>query len=266
MRISDWSSDVCSSDLEAWDGAWYRRAWFDNGAPLGSTASDECTIDSISQSWSVLSGAADPLRARQAMDALDQHLVRRDAGLVQLLDPPFDKTAQDPGYIRGYVPGVRENGGQDTHAAVWATMAFAELGDHARAWELFRMNNPIHHGDRAERIATYKVEPYVVAADVYAVEPHVGRGGWTWYTGSAGWMYRLVVESLLGLRLEGNTLRLSPCIPPDWPGYRLRYRYRDTCYRIHVRQERGERSEEHTSELQSLMRISYAVFCFKKNT
>ncbi|MGY0652740.1 GH36-type glycosyl hydrolase domain-containing protein [Luteimonas sp. A537] len=224
----------------AWDGAWYRRAWFDNGMPLGSAQSDECTIDSISQSWSVLSGAADPVRARQAMESLDQRLVRRDAGLVQLLDPPFDKTGQDPGYIRGYVPGVRENGGQYTHAAVWATIAFAELGDHARAWELFRMINPIHHGGTAERIATYKVEPYVVAADVYAVEPHVGRGGWTWYTGSAGWMYRLVVESLLGLRLEGDTLRLSPCIPPDWPGYRVRYRYRDTVYRIHVRQEAGK--------------------------
>ncbi|WP_417473195.1 GH36-type glycosyl hydrolase domain-containing protein [Luteimonas mephitis] len=227
-------------EAQAWDGAWYRRAWFDNGAPLGSTESDECNIDSISQSWSVLSGAADPMRARQAMESLDQRLVRRDAGLVQLLDPPFDKTSQDPGYIRGYVPGVRENGGQYTHAAVWATMAFAELGDHARAWELFRMINPIHHGDTAERVATYKVEPYVVAADVYAVEPHVGRGGWTWYTGSAGWMYRLVIESLLGLRLEGGTLRLSPCIPPDWPGYAIRYRYRDTVYRIQVHRGAGQ--------------------------
>jgi cyclic beta-1,2-glucan synthetase len=227
-------------EKHAWDGAWYRRAWFDNGAPLGSTQSDECTIDSIAQSWSVLSGASDADRSQQAMDSLDRHLVRRDAGLIQLLDPPFDKTAQDPGYIRGYVPGVRENGGQYTHAAVWATMAFAELGDHARAWELFRMINPIHHGDSAERIATYKVEPYVVAADVYAVEPHVGRGGWTWYTGSAGWMYRLVVESLLGLRLEGNTLRLVPCIPPDWPSYAIRYRYRDTVYRIQVHRGAGQ--------------------------
>jgi cellobiose phosphorylase len=227
-------------EKHAWDGAWYRRAWFDNGAPLGSTQSDECNIDSIAQSWSVLSGAAEPARARQAMDSLDQRLVRRDAGLIQLLDPPFDKTAQDPGYIRGYVPGVRENGGQYTHAAIWATMAFAEIGDHARAWELFRMINPIHHGGSAERIATYKVEPYVVAADVYAVEPHVGRGGWTWYTGSAGWMYRLIVESLLGLRLEGDTLRLAPCIPADWPEYKLRYRHHDTVYRIHVRQLAGQ--------------------------
>ncbi len=224
-------------EQHAWDGAWYRRAWFDNGMPLGSTQSDECNIDSIAQSWSVLSGAAGNARARQAMDSLDQHLVRRDAGLIQLLDPPFDKTAQDPGYIRGYVPGVRENGGQYTHAAIWATMAFAELGDHARAWELLRMINPIHHGDSADRIAVYKVEPYVVAADVYAVDPHVGRGGWTWYTGSAGWMYRLMVESLLGLRLQGNSLRLVPCIPAEWPAYKLRYRYRDTVYRIHVRQQ-----------------------------
>ncbi|HVR81200.1 MAG TPA: glucoamylase family protein [Luteimonas sp.] len=227
-------------ERHAWDGAWYRRAWFDNGAPLGSSQSDECTIDSIAQSWSVLSGAAEPARARQAMASLDQRLVRRDAGLIQLLDPPFDKTEQDPGYIRGYVPGVRENGGQYTHAAIWATMAFAELGDHERAWELLRMINPVNHGDSAERIAVYKVEPYVVAADVYAVTPHVGRGGWTWYTGSAGWMYRLIVESLLGLRLEAGTLRLSPCIPVDWPEYKVRYRYRDTVYRIHVHQSHGQ--------------------------
>ncbi len=221
-------------EKHAWDGAWYRRAWFDNGAPLGSTQSDECQIDSIAQSWSVLSGAGDPERTRQAMASLDQHLVRRDAGLIQLLDPPFDLTSQDPGYIRGYVPGVRENGGQYTHAAIWATMAFAQLGDSERAWELLRMINPVNHGDSAEAVATYKVEPYVVAADVYAVAPHVGRGGWTWYTGSAGWMYRLIVESLLGVRREGDRLHLSPCLPADWPGFTLRYRYRDTVYRIHV--------------------------------
>ena len=232
------SAETLRQNLEqhAWDGAWYRRAWFDNGAPLGSTASDECRIDSIAQSWSVLSGASDAARARQAMDSLDQYLVRRDAGLVQLLDPPFDKTAQDPGYIRGYVPGVRENGGQYTHAALWATMAFAKLGDSARAWELLRMINPVHHGDSSDAIATYKVEPYVVAADVYAVAPHVGRGGWTWYTGSAGWMYRLMVESLLGLLREGDVLHLDPCIPREWPGYRMRYRYGDTVYRIHLQQ------------------------------
>ncbi len=223
-------------EQHGWDGAWYRRAWFDNGAPLGSAASDECRIDSIAQSWSVLSNAGDPQRARQAMASLDEHLVRRDAGLIQLLDPPFDKTEQDPGYIRGYVPGVRENGGQYTHAAIWATMAFAQLGDNARAWELLRLINPVRHGSSSDAIAIYKVEPYVVAADVYAIAPHVGRGGWTWYTGSAGWMYRLMIESLLGLRREGARLHLAPCIPAEWPEYRLRYRYRDTVYRIHVQQ------------------------------
>jgi cyclic beta-1,2-glucan synthetase len=223
-------------EAHAWDGGWYRRAWFDDGTPLGSTQSDECRIDSISQSWSVLSGAADPARARQAMDALDRHLVRRDAGLIQLLDPPFDTTTKDPGYIRGYVPGVRENGGQYTHAAVWAAMAFAELGDSARAWELARMINPIHHTEDAAATALYKVEPYVLAADVYGVAPHTGRGGWTWYTGSAGWMHRLLTESLLGLHREGGMLRLRPCIPAEWPEYSLQYRHGDSIYMIRVRQ------------------------------
>ncbi|MDQ3494331.1 MAG: cyclic beta 1-2 glucan synthetase [Pseudomonadota bacterium] len=225
-------------NLEAhgWDGAWYRRAWFDDGSPLGSTASDECRIDSISQSWAVLSGASDPARARQAMASLDLHLVRRDAGLIQLLEPPFDRTDKDPGYIRGYVPGVRENGGQYTHAAVWAAMAFARLGDRERAWELARMINPIHHAADAESAARYKVEPYVLAADVYAVPPHTGRGGWTWYTGSAGWMYRLLTESLLGLRREGDRLRIQPCIPADWPGYGLQYRHGESLYLIQVTQ------------------------------
>ncbi|WP_238346170.1 GH36-type glycosyl hydrolase domain-containing protein [Luteimonas saliphila] len=224
-------------ETHAWDGAWYRRAWFDNGAPLGSNESDECRIDSIAQSWSVLSGAGAPERTRQALASLDEYLVRRDAGLIQLLDPPFDATAQDPGYIRGYVPGVRENGGQYTHAAIWATMAFAHQGDGAKAWELLGMINPVNHARDAGAIATYKVEPYVVAADVYAVPPHVGRGGWSWYTGSAGWMYRLIVESLLGLQRRGDTLRITPCIPADWPEYALRYRYGDTVYRIRVVQQ-----------------------------
>ncbi|WP_159015832.1 glycoside hydrolase family 94 protein [Cognatiluteimonas profundi] len=224
----------------AWDGEWYRRAWFDDGAPLGSKASVECRIDSIAQSWSVLSGAGEPARARQAMASLDEHLVSREAGLIRLLDPPFDKSGEDPGYIRGYVPGVRENGGQYTHAAVWATMAFAELGDRQRAWELFRMINPVNHALDAAAVAVYKVEPYVAAADVYAVAPHVGRGGWTWYTGSAGWMYRLIIESLLGLHLEGASLRLAPCIPAGWPGFTVRYRYRNSVYRIRVTQGADE--------------------------
>jgi cellobiose phosphorylase len=162
--------------------------------------------------------------------------VRRDAGLIQLLDPPFDQSALEPGYIKGYVPGVRENGGQYTHAAIWAAMAFARLRDRAHAWELFGMINPINHGRTAKEIATYKVEPYVIAADVYGVEPHIGRGGWTWYTGSAGWMYRLILESLLGLRLAGDQLCIEPCLPADWDGFKLRYRYRETPYQISVTQ------------------------------
>jgi cellobiose phosphorylase len=216
-----------------WDGAWYRRAYFDDGTPLGSAGNDECRIDSIAQSWSVISGAGEPGRQRQAMTSLDTHLVRRDAGLVQLLEPPFDRSAMDPGYIKGYVPGVRENGGQYTHAATWAAMAFAELGDGERAWELLRMINPVSHG-QGDNIAVYKVEPYVVTADVYGVPPHVGRGGWSWYTGSAGWMYRLIVESLLGLRVEGERLHFAPVLPADWHSFELDYRYRETDYHMRV--------------------------------
>jgi cellobiose phosphorylase len=226
-------------EAHGWDGAWYRRAYFDDGTPLGSAANAECQIDSIAQSWSVLSGVGSLDRARRAMASLDKRLVRRDHALVQLLDPPFDHSDQDPGYIRGYVPGVRENGGQYTHAAIWAAMAFAALGENARAWELLGMINPLHHGESRDRTAVYKVEPYVVAADVYAVAPHTGRGGWTWYTGSAGWLYRLILESLLGLRLEAERLHFAPCLPADWPGYTLHYRYRETAYHINVRQGPG---------------------------
>ncbi|MEK6243979.1 MAG: glucoamylase family protein [Pseudomonadota bacterium] len=226
-----------------WDGGWYRRAYFDDGTPLGSSLNAECQIDSIAQSWSVLSGAGAPERSRLAMNALDQRLVRRDHALVQLLDPPFDSSELDPGYIRGYVPGVRENGGQYTHAAIWAAMAFAALGETARAWELLGMINPLHHGESPERTAVYRVEPYVVAADVYAVAPHSGRGGWTWYTGSAGWMYRLIMESLLGLRLTADPqlsrLHFAPCLPADWQGFQLHYRFRATVYHITVRQTSG---------------------------
>jgi len=226
-------------EAHAWDGAWYRRAWFDDGTPLGSAENDECRIDSVSQSWSVLSGVASPERATQAMESVDQHLVRRESGLVQLLEPPFDDSPMNPGYIRGYVPGVRENGGQYTHAAIWATMAFAALGDRKRAWELMSLINPVNHGRSAKGVAIYKVEPYVVAADVYAIGAHQGRGGWTWYTGSAGWMYRLILESLLGLRLEENRLHLSPCVPAAWPGFTVRYRYRETLHRIVVSRAPG---------------------------
>ncbi len=224
-------------EQHAWDGNWYRRAWFDDGTPLGSAGNSECQIDSISQSWSVLSGVTDADRSRHAMQALDARLVRRESGLVQLLDPPFDRTDLDPGYIKGYVPGVRENGGQYTHAAIWAAMAFAALGDSRRAWEITTLINPANHAKSTDAIAVYKVEPYVMAADVYAVSPHTGRGGWTWYTGSAGWMYRLIIESLLGLRLEVDKLHIAPCLPSHWPGFKLHYRYRETVYHIAVVQD-----------------------------
>jgi len=216
----------------AWDGEWYRRAYFDSGEPLGSASNLECRIDSIPQSWSVLSKAGAPERSRQAMAAVDRLLVKRDVGLIQLFDPPFDKSPLNPGYIKGYVPGVRENGGQYTHAAIWAVMAFAAAGDCARAWELFNLINPVRHGDSETAIRTYKVEPYVVAADVYLNPQHAGRGGWTWYTGSAGWMYRLITESLLGLHLEVDQLRFAPCLPADWQTFKIHYRYRETFYHI----------------------------------
>ncbi len=224
-------------EQHGWDGEWYRRAYFDDGSPLGSASNVECRIDSVAQSWSVLSGAGDARRARTAMNAVDRHLVRRDHALIQLLDPPFDGSDLDPGYIRGYLPGVRENGGQYTHGAIWAAMAFAALGDRDRAWELTSMINPVNHARSPAGVETYKVEPYVMAADVYAVAPYTGRGGWSWYTGSAGWMYRLIVDSLLGVTRDGNRLRFTPCLPADWPGFAMRYRYGATTYEIDLRRK-----------------------------
>jgi cellobiose phosphorylase len=225
-----------SAELHGWDGDWYLRAFFDGGEPLGSAGSPECRIDSIPQSWSVISGAGDPQRARIAMESVDRLLVRRDNALIQLLDPPFDKSELNPGYIKGYPPGVRENGGQYTHAAIWAIMAFAALGDGRRAWELLSLITPFNHTSSPEEVATYRVEPYVVAADVHALPPRTGEGGWTWYTGAAGWMYRLIIESLLGLRLEIDRLSFTPCLPPDWQSFSLSYRYRETTYGITIRQ------------------------------
>jgi len=233
---------LANIEAHAWDGEWYRRAYFDDGTPLGSSANEECQIDSISQSWAVISGGGDPIRARQAMAAVNERLVRRDTGLIQLLDPPFDRSDLEPGYIKGYVPGVRENGGQYTHAAIWAVTAFALQGDRQRAWELFAMLNPVNHGSRPEQIERYKVEPYVMSADIYAAPPHTGRGGWTWYTGAAGWMYRLTVETLLGLSLEVDRLRIAPCIPAHWDSYKIHYRFRETVYHITVRRA-GEKPE-----------------------
>ncbi len=228
-------------ERSSWDGDWYRRGWFDDGSPLGTSGNAECRIDAIAQSWSVLSGAGEATRIRRAMGAVDAQLVHREGALIQLLDPPFDKSAPSPGYIQGYLRGVRENGGQYTHAAVWTIMAFAALGDAQRAWELMTMINPINHANSAQAIAIYKSEPYVVAADVYAIAPHVGRGGWTWYTGSAGWMYRLIVESLLGLTVQAEVLSVKPCVPGEWKSYRVHYRFRDTEYAVTVSQvEAGE--------------------------
>ncbi|HEY1549027.1 MAG TPA: hypothetical protein VGG28_14485, partial [Kofleriaceae bacterium] len=212
----------------------------DDGTPLGSSTSPECQIDSLPQSWATLSGAGDPARAAQALAAVDARLVDRELGVVKLFDPPFDRSALEPGYIKGYLPGVRENGGQYTHAAVWVAMAFAAAGDSARAWKLFELLSPLHHGSDAEGIARYRVEPYVLAADVYTNPQHAGRGGWTWYTGSAGWMYRLAVESLLGLRLEIDHLRLEPVLPADWHELDIHYRYRETVHHIHVRHRGGD--------------------------
>ncbi len=234
-------------EANAWDGEWYRRAYFDDGTPLGSSENAECQIDSISQSWAVISGGGDLKRARQAMAAVDTRLVRREAQLIQLLAPPFDTSDLEPGYIKGYVPGVRENGGQYTHAAIWTTTAFAMLGDRERAWELFNMLNPINHGSEPEGIERYKVEPYVMCADIYGAPPHTSRGGWTWYTGAAGWMYRLIVETLLGLQLEMDHLRIAPCIPSHWEWYNIHYRFRETVYHITLRRV-GEKPE-HVSRL-----------------
>jgi cellobiose phosphorylase len=224
-------------ERDGWDGEWYRRAYFDDGTPLGTASAEQCRIDSIAQSWSVLSGVGAPDRTKQALDSLDKYLVKPDAQLIELLAPPFDHPKNDPGYIRGYVPGVRENGGQYTHAAIWAIMAFAEAGRVERAWELFDMINPVRHGSSPAKVRTYMVEPYVAAADVLAVSPHIGRGGWTWYTGSAGWMYRLIVESLLGLHREGNALVLRPRVPASWPSFSAQYRFGGALYTIEVRRE-----------------------------
>ena len=219
----------------AWDGGWYLRAFYDDGSPLGSARDRECRIDAIAQSWAVLSGAGDPVRGRQAMQAVLEHLVRPDEKLALLFTPPFDKTRRDPGYIKGYVPGIRENGGQYTHGATWTAWAFAALGEADTAESLFRMLNPIYHGESPAKVDTYKVEPYVVAADIYGAAPHTGRGGWTWYTGSAAWLYRLGLEGLLGIRRQGDALRIDPQLPAHWPGFAVDYRFGTSIYHIDVR-------------------------------
>jgi len=226
-------------ETHGWDGEWYRRAYFDDGSPLGSRESDECRIDSIAQSWSVISGAGRPDRQTHAMRSLEDHLVNNDARLLMLLTPPFDKTPKDPGYIKGYLPGVRENGAQYTHAALWAVLATALQGNHDRAFELYQMINPLTHARTPEEVATYKVEPYVVAADVYTAKGQMGRGGWTWYTGSASWMYRVGLEGILGLKKRGDTLFIEPRAPAAWKEYTIEYRYGKSLYVIVVQNEEG---------------------------
>ncbi len=223
----------------AWDGRWYRRAYFDDGTPLGSAENEECRIDGIAQSWAVISGAADPERADQAMAAAEEMLVRREDGLIRLFTPPFDKGALKPGYIKGYVPGIRENGGQYTHGSSWMILAAALLGRCDRAADWFGLLNPIRHGDSRAKVERYKTEPYVLAGDVYSEPPHVGRGGWTWYTGSAGWMYRIGLESILGLHVHGDRLTLAPCVPEDWKRYTITYRYQSAVYEISVEGKGG---------------------------
>ena len=242
-RAETWRLQVsalkAALEREGWDGGWYRRAYFDDGTPLGSAANTECHIDSIAQTWGVLSGAAEPGRAARSMAAVNQQLVRQSDGLILLLTPPFDHTPLDPGYIKGYVPGIRENGGQYTHAAVWMLMATAALGDGDRAGELLRMLNPIHRSGSRAGVQRYKVEPYVLSGDVYAEPPHVGRGGWTWYTGSAGWFYRAGLEWILGFRVRGTILSVDPCIPRSWPNYSIRFKYHSATYKLRVENPAG---------------------------
>jgi cyclic beta-1,2-glucan synthetase len=242
-RAARWRQSAASLEAslerEAWDGAWYRRAFFDDGTPLGSAENEECQIDSISQSWAVLSGAGSEERARQAMESVERRLVRRESGLLLLFSPPFDRTPLDPGYIKGYLPGIRENGGQYTHAAVWSVAAFAMLGEGDKATDLFNLLNPIHHASGRAELHRYKVEPYAIAADVYSEPPHEGRGGWTWYTGAAGWLYRAGLEWILGFQKRGSALCIDPCIPKEWKRFEIAYRHGDTLYRITVENPKG---------------------------
>jgi cyclic beta-1,2-glucan synthetase len=242
-RVQTWRAHAtalqAALEREAWDGDWYRRGWFDDGAPLGSQASDECRIDSIAQSWAVLSGAGAPGRAAQAIAAVERNLIIPDEKLALLFTPPFDKTPHDPGYIKGYPPGIRENGGQYTHAAAWTVMGLAGVGEGDKAAALFSMLNPINHALTRADVHRYKVEPYVVAADIYAAPGHVGRGGWTWYTGSAAWMQRAGMESILGLRRKGDILIVDPCIPKEWPGFTASLRHGESRYEVIVENPQG---------------------------
>ncbi|MEO6866734.1 MAG: glycosyl hydrolase family 65 protein, partial [Gaiellales bacterium] len=231
-RWRDYATQLRNALEQAWDGEWYRRGYYDDGTPLGSQSSEECQIDSIAQSWSVMAGPTSPARAAQAMASVDRLLVDQEHQIARLFTPPFDHSPVNPGYIRGYPPGLRENGGQYTHGATWSVFAWAQLGDGDRAGAMFDLLNPIQHSDSAEAVARYKVEPYVACADVYSVAPHIGRGGWTWYTGTAAWLYRAGLEAVLGFQLRGDRLHIKPCIPKNWPGFQLTYRRRGRLYEV----------------------------------
>ena len=256
-RIQGWQDHASAIkqgiETHAWDGQWYRRANFDDGTWLGSKQNEECRIDAIAQSWAVLSGAAQPERAAMAMAAVEQNLIQPEHKLSLLFTPPFDQTTHDPGYIKGYPPGLRENGGQYSHAAMWSILAFTKLGDGQKAFDLFAMLNPINHASNAQDALRYKVEPYVLAADVYSVAPHIGRGGWTWYTGAAGWMYRAGMEGILGINREGKELSIQPCLPPNWPEFEARIKVKSTDYSIHVVQSRSAGNGAINAVLDELM-------------
>jgi cellobiose phosphorylase len=230
---------VMNIEKDCWDGNWYKRAFFDNGEVLGSFKNRECKIDSIAQTWSVISESGERDRSKKAMKSLENNLVMWDEGLIKLLTPPFNGGDLEPGYIKGYVQGVRENGGQYTHAAAWVVIAFAMLGNGDKAFDLFNLINPISHTRTNRECSIYKAEPYVIAADVYAEYPHVGRGGWTWYTGAAGWYYRAGLENILGFNKAGNILTIKPCIPKNWPGFTINYKYMQTIYKVIVSNPKG---------------------------
>ena len=229
-----------SLNSHGWDGRWFKRAFTDDGEPIGSIENEECRIDSISQSWGVISGAADNDKKYISMESLENHLIDKEHGIIKLLDPPFNKTKMEPGYIKAYLPGVRENGGQYTHAAMWAIIAFTKLGFGDKAVEYYRMINPIEHSRTKETALKYKVEPYSIPADIYGAEGLIGRGGWTWYTGSSSWFYKAGVENILGLKIKHNTLKIEPCIPRDWKEYSIKYRYKNSIYNIRVKNENGK--------------------------
>ena len=223
-----------------WDGRWFKRAFTDNGETIGSIENEECRIDSVSQSWGVISDAADNDKKYISMESLENHLIDRENGIIKLLDPPFNKTKIEPGYIKSYLPGVRENGGQYTHAAMWVILAYTKLGFGDKALELYRMINPIEHSRTKDEARKYKVEPYVIPADIYSAENLAGRGGWTWYTGSSSWFYKIGIENILGMKIENNILKINPCIPKDWKEYSIRYKYENSIYNIKVRNEKGK--------------------------